>query len=90
MFLCYANLINKDLDMTNKIFKTVEVGVDVTPKDLAEVFWEMNNHQQAEFFNHLGDISGLRLRGQMRSVRDSGELNELGRRAIEWLWKGVE
>lgn len=73
-----------------KIFKTVEVGVDITPMDLAEAFWEMDIHQQAEFFNHLGDISGIRLPEQMRSVSDSGELNALGRRAVESLWRGVE
>lgn len=37
-----------------KIFKTIEVDVDITPEQLAEAFWEMDMHQQAEFFNHLG------------------------------------
>lgn len=74
-----------------KIFKTVEVSVDIDPDDLAEVFWEMDSKQQARFFNNLADLAPpSMLSGQMRWVSDSGELTELGRKAVESLWRGVE
>ncbi|TGY35224.1 hypothetical protein [Stenotrophomonas maltophilia] len=43
-------------------------GVDVTPKLMAELFWEMNSEEQADFFAALDSIAGYRLCIQMGGV----------------------
>ena len=38
----------------------------ITPEQLAELFWEFDSRQQAAFFNHLGVISLATLRHVLR------------------------
>lgn len=42
--------------------------VEVTPRLLAQAFWEMDNTEQAEFFDHLANVSDGRLEDQMQNV----------------------
>lgn len=39
------------------ILRTVEVAIKPTPQELAEAFWDMLPDWQAEFFNHISNIS---------------------------------
>ena len=40
-----------------KLKITRQTEVTVTPEFLAEMFWEMNADEQAEFFNHIGELT---------------------------------
>ena len=42
--------------------------IDVTPELLAKMFWEMDNDQQAEFFDALSKVSDGKLLEQMENV----------------------
>ena len=42
--------------------------IEVTPELLAQMFWEMNNDQQAEFFDALAKVSNGLLSYQMTNV----------------------
>lgn len=44
-----------------KIQTTTTQTIEVTPKLLAEIFWEMDMQQQADFFDHLGSIAEEKL-----------------------------
>ena len=58
--------------------------VNVTPELLAEIFWEMHADDQAEFFNHLGQIVSARdWAVQVNSMLASDRLDKLGRRRME-------
>jgi len=32
----------------------VKIQIEITPENLAKIFWEMSDTDQAEFFNYLG------------------------------------
>ena len=42
--------------------------IEVTPELLAQMFWEMDNNQQAEFFDALAKVSNGLLSDQMTNV----------------------
>lgn len=42
--------------------------IDATPELLAQMFWEMDNDQQAEFFDALAKVSNGLLSDQMTNV----------------------
>jgi len=42
--------------------------IDVTPQILAEAFWELDNDEQAIFFDHLATVSKGLLEDQMQAV----------------------
>ncbi|WP_293705988.1 hypothetical protein [Stenotrophomonas sp. UBA7606] len=46
----------------------VMTSVSVSPDQMAEMFWEMNSEQQADFFAKLDEIAGYKLCLQMASV----------------------
>ncbi|MCH1907970.1 hypothetical protein MKP15_04180 [Stenotrophomonas sp. Y6] len=46
----------------------VMTSVDLGPAELAEVFWEMDASQQADFFAKLDEIAGYKLCVQMAGV----------------------
>ena len=46
----------------------VMTSVSIGPAELAEMFWEMNSEQQADFFAKLDEIAGIQLCFQMASV----------------------
>ncbi len=75
-----------------KIEFTEKKIIDVTPELLAKMFWEMDNEQQAQFFDELSRVSGGELANQMDNVAfytDSLSLRALeamviiGKRAAE-------
>ncbi len=54
--------------------KKVEVVINITPEEMEDVFWKMDQ-VQAEFFNHLGHISYGKLDNQLSYVSDSTNAN---------------
>lgn len=46
----------------------VMTSVSIGPVELAEMFWEMDCEQQADFFAKLDDIAGYKLCMQMAAV----------------------
>lgn len=69
----------------------VKAQFDATPKQLAELFAVMGNHDQAEFYNELGRLAQdwrMGLCMQMCAVRHSEKLNAIGRATMakigEW------
>ena len=37
-----------------KFIHTKQQEIEISPNELAELFWSMDSHEQAYFFNHLG------------------------------------
>lgn len=68
--------------MSRAITRDMQISIEPTPEDLAEVFWSMGSDQQAKFFNHLNEISGTRLCFQLQAVSDDSNLNDHGRYAM--------
>lgn len=69
--------------MTYCVKRNVEITINPTPDELAEVFWGMMSNQQVEFFNHLYTISNDRLCFQLQAVTDEPGLNANGRYAMQ-------
>lgn len=69
--------------MTVEIKREIEVSIDPTPEELAEVFWGMSSGKQAVFFNRLGEMSNYRLCFQLQAVTDEPGLNSNGRYAMQ-------
>lgn len=62
------------------VTKVLEVDVDISAHECAEIFWDMDSEQQAKFFDRLGEISfGHDLRSQMDSVRREEALGRFGK-----------
>lgn len=64
----------------------VSTEVALTPLQLAEEFWNMDDNQQSEFFNKLGDIvKNAQRRGilQLDYIVLSGALRDSGRWIID-------
>ncbi len=57
-----------------------EVEIPLSGNDIADLFWELDEHAQSDFFNRLGSYS--RLVFQLQSVTDSGGLSYEGRVAM--------
>jgi hypothetical protein len=66
--------------------KTVEVEIEVSPKELATVFCEMNANEQAEFFNQVALISDSWVAPfcfQLQYITESELLADNGRDVME-------
>ena len=48
----------------------VTVDVDLSPEQIAELFWRLGDDGQADFFAHLDRIAGVRLCMQMAYLSD--------------------
>ena len=57
-----------------------EVEIPLSGNDVADLFWELDEHAQADFFNRIGQKD--RLVFQLQAVTDSGDLNYEGRNAM--------
>lgn len=63
---------------------TTDVDVFLTPKDLANIFSEMNDIEQSQFFNHVGEMINdwdhgyESLKTQLNSISNCGELKQHG------------
>ena len=57
-----------------------EVEIPLSGNDVADLFWELDEHAQADFFNRLGQKD--RLVFQLQAVTDCDDLNYEGRTAM--------
>lgn len=55
----------------------VMTSVSIGPDELAEMFWEMDSEQQADFFAKLDQIAGyklcLQMAGVVREIQERGD-----------------
>lgn len=65
-----------------KLKRQVDIEIPLTATELAKLFWEMNNEEQAEFFNYLGNLPSPKLPMQLQWVTDSPNLKSEGRHAM--------
>ena len=67
----------------------MEVNVEMTPADLAERFCALDSAGQAQFFNHVADISsrwqGVGLAMQLQYITDEDGLTLAGRRVMQYI-----
>lgn len=71
--------ISKPSDLT---FRT-EATITLTPQKVAELYWQMCEHDQAKFWNHLGLIAHHELCLQTAYLATSKELQPGGIEAIQ-------
>lgn len=71
----------------SKIIRTQTVEVDLSSEELADLFCELDNDAQAEFFNHLGLVfsSWLNPDYQLDAITKSPILNSHGKEIIKEL-----
>jgi len=67
-----------------KILLNDQIELDeLSPEMIAEAFWELDDTQQAKFYNHLADLaSEWNLSMQMQYITDNKELTLGGRRVM--------
>lgn len=61
------------------INQKIDAKINVSPRALADMFWNMSEDHQAEFFNTLGVISHARMAIQLQYVTDNNCLDKNGR-----------
>lgn len=65
----------------------MEIEVELTPEDIAQLFCDLDSAQQARFFNHVGEIAsrwkGMGLAMQLQYITDEDGLNYAGRRVMQ-------
>ena len=66
-----------------RVYVELHRAVAISAEDIAEVFWGMDDDDQAKFFSHLGAIADVKLCFQMAGVSSSEFLNQKGRNAME-------
>jgi hypothetical protein len=67
------------------ITRTPTLVFDITPVELANMLWAMDEDEQAEFFNHLGAIEqaeGFKFVMQLQYLTDNKGLNSAGRNVM--------
>ena len=57
----------------------VAVKVNISPGQLAELFWTMGSDHQAMFFSRLGVIAGGKMAIQLQYITDEPDLDDSGR-----------
>jgi len=57
-----------------------EVEILLSGSEVAELFWDLDDHDQAEFFNYIGRLNCLPF--QLQAVTDCGTLMPEGRAAM--------
>ena len=65
-----------------KVKKTISGEVDISPSELADIFYQMDSDEQASVFNNIfrfAGINGSRLPMQLQYVTDSKNLTDEGR-----------
>lgn len=55
---------------------TEEIELKLSPEDLAEIFWGMDDKQQSRFFCHLGDKPKKAFEMQMIAVGTNNQLTD--------------
>ena len=64
------------------MLKQIEVKIDLTPEDLADIWCDLDSEQQAKFFNQVANISSQWDRDfpwQMQHITDESCLTAAGR-----------
>jgi hypothetical protein len=61
----------------------MEVSITLTPEEVAMRFWEMDNHEQARFFNRLAEIGGYKTSFQLQYLTETDGLSLAGRRVMQ-------
>jgi hypothetical protein len=62
------------------IREEVDIRVEISGKKLADLFWQMDSDEQAEFFNELHELSGAyKLSMQLQFISDDISLTGKGR-----------
>lgn len=64
---------------------TIKHRFSVSPKEMAQEFWDMGMDEQADFFNELSKISkkyNLAFNIQIQALRNSGKLTEDGKKIM--------
>ena len=56
---------------------------ELTPKLLAEVFWNMDSAEQATFFNELDTVADFHYPFQLQSITENDGLTLKGRRVMQ-------
>ena len=65
--------------------------IELTGKELAEQFWDMDCYEQAEFFNQNGFMDENNVgRSQIQLDNFVDELNENGRIFIKMIWDSLQ
>lgn len=65
-----------------------EVEISLSGADVADLFWELDEHAQSDFFNRLGFHD--RLVFQLQAVADCDELNSVGRAVMRKIGEYAE
>ena len=58
---------------------TATIDITLAPEQIADLFWNLTDTEQAVFFNTLGEITGSKLPFQLSPMCWSGKLTEKGR-----------
>ncbi len=78
-------MINKKINVNNINTKEISVNIELNPMDLAVEFCEMNEDEQAEFFNLIAKLSkewDVPFIFQLQYITDSDVLNSDGRKVM--------
>lgn len=74
---------------TIKIELTEKKLIEVTPRLLAEIFWNLNHQEQADFFDHLGNIAGDDLEPQLWHAVHASEIDDFTRDVMREFGKAL-
>lgn len=69
--------------MSRIIKRTSEVIIEVSPEEMATIFWNMNEVEQATFFDELAEVTGSMLPFQLQAVADSPALTSRGKAIMQ-------
>lgn len=75
--------------MKATIKRNIEISVQMDGQQIADAFWQLNETEQASFFNKLWDLAAENVGGfynfqmQMQYVTDNGGLNHRGREVMK-------
>ncbi len=67
------------------IKREICIDVNLSPSELAEEFWSMDEAEQATFFNKLGEISSGKLPMQLQYISTSSFLEQRGRMVMQMI-----
>jgi len=69
--------------ITHKV--TTQLSIDITPEELANMLWKMDDKDQAYFFNRLGEIlesNTFSFNSQLSELTSKDYLTENGRKVM--------
>jgi len=60
--------------------KNIQEEIELTGTDIAELFWQLGEYDQADFFNHLSTFNKIPM--QLQYLTDCPDLDDGGRRVM--------